>query len=360
MPAFDQLKRALVQLLGLAPVMTLSVPGAFAADNSSDPAITRIAFGSCAHQDKPQRIWDAILATAPDMFVFLGDNIYGDTDDMQVMAAKYAQLEAKPGFQQLRRTTEIHAIWDDHDFGRNDAGREYPMKAQSRQLMLDFWNEPAGSPRRTQADGIYTSCMRGPAGRTVQLILPDLRWDRTALELVDSDTYEARDALNMGPYRINTDPQARLMGEQQWAWLEQQFTVQADVRIIGSSIQCLPEFSGWETWANFPFERERLLALLALHQDVPTLILSGDVHWCEYTEFHDPRFSGALPELTSSGLTEVWEQISPNRHRAGEAFATENFGLIEIDWDLYRMQLSVRDKTGRILINHTQHLRHVV
>ncbi|MET0658010.1 MAG: hypothetical protein ABW110_07620 [Steroidobacteraceae bacterium] len=49
--------------------------------------LTRIAFGSCAKQDKEQPIWDAVLASKPDLFIFLGDNIYGDTTDMQVMRA---------------------------------------------------------------------------------------------------------------------------------------------------------------------------------------------------------------------------------------------------------------------------------
>jgi len=355
MHTFNHLKRRILQYVGLAPMAGLSIPVTGAATNPA--STTRIAFGSCLHQDKPQPVWEAIVANEPDMFVFLGDNIYGDTEDMTVMAGKYAQLEARPGFQALRRSAEIQAIWDDHDYERNDAGREYPMKEASRKLMLDFWKEPAGSLRRSQADGIYTSCTRGPAGRTVQLILPDLRWNRSPLELVDSDTYAARDAMNMGPYRISTDPGATLMGEPQWLWLEQQMQMPADVRIIGSSIQCLPEYSGWECWANFPAERERLLDLLARYQAVPTVILSGDVHWCEYTRWQDARFTRPLIEVTSSGLTEVWEQISPNRHRIGEAFATENFGELVIDWEQGLLEHTVRDKSGGILFTHTQPFR---
>src|ERR1700754_3659142 len=94
----------------------------------SDRALTRIAFGSCADAAKPQPIWDADLAAEPDLFVFLGDNVYLDTRDPEVMRRKYAQLAAQPGFQRLKATTPILAIWDDHDFGENDAGVEYPMK----------------------------------------------------------------------------------------------------------------------------------------------------------------------------------------------------------------------------------------
>ncbi len=73
--------------------------------------VSRIAFGSCARQDKPQPIWDAVVATKPDIYLSLGDNIYGDTEDMAVMKKKYDQLAAIPGWQKLpRRHFEGKAI----------------------------------------------------------------------------------------------------------------------------------------------------------------------------------------------------------------------------------------------------------
>ncbi len=119
----------------------------------SEP-INRIAFGSCVHQDKPQPVWDVVNAAKPDVFVFLGDNIYGDSEDPAVLQAKYKQLGAVPGFQQLRQQTDVVAIWDDHDYGVNDGGLEYPSKEASRQVMLDFFGEPADSERRSRPDGI--------------------------------------------------------------------------------------------------------------------------------------------------------------------------------------------------------------
>ena len=40
--------------------------------------LSRILFGSCARQNNPQPIWDAIVAEKPDVFLMIGDNIYGD------------------------------------------------------------------------------------------------------------------------------------------------------------------------------------------------------------------------------------------------------------------------------------------
>jgi alkaline phosphatase D len=51
----------------------------------------KILFGSCLHQDKPQPIWQAMNQEQADLFVLLGDNIYGDTENMVELKAKYAK-----------------------------------------------------------------------------------------------------------------------------------------------------------------------------------------------------------------------------------------------------------------------------
>ena len=83
----------------------------------------KIAFGSCGHEDHPLPVFDLVVKHKPDLFVFLGDNIYGDTKDMNELRVKYGKLAAKPSFQNLKRNTKILATWDDHDYGWNDIGR---------------------------------------------------------------------------------------------------------------------------------------------------------------------------------------------------------------------------------------------
>lgn len=107
----------------------------------------RIAFGSCMVEDAPKPVLDLATATDPDLFIFLGDNIYGDTNDMIVLQAKYDLLDASPEFQRLVTSTPILATWDDHNYRANDAGKEYPQKKESREIFLDFWKVPADSDR---------------------------------------------------------------------------------------------------------------------------------------------------------------------------------------------------------------------
>jgi alkaline phosphatase D len=333
---------------------------------SSDPhpalgrTLKRIAFGSCAEVAKPQPVWDPILARQNDLFIFLGDNIYGDTRDMSVLAAKYAKFAAIPGVARLRASTPVVAMWDDHDFGENDAGGDYPLKNESRQIFLDFWDEPAGSPRRDR-DGVYASYVFGPPGKRVQVILPDLRYNRTPLtplELAGTD-YEtwarARVAAGLslpGPYVRNPDPKASMLGERQWQWLERQFEVPAELRLFGSSVQVLADFTGWEAWANFPHDQQRLVELIRRKNANGVVFLSGDVHYAELSKL-DVNVPYTLWDLTSSGLTEEWRVPTPNANRASDVVADANFGFIDIDWQgpATTLALGIVDAAGKTRVS---------
>jgi len=318
--------------------------------------LKRIAFGSCAEASKSQPVWDPILARQNDLFIFLGDNIYADTRDMAVLRAKYARLVAQSGFARLRAGTPVVAIWDDHDYGEDDAGGEYPMKDESRQIFLDFWAEPAGSPRRDR-DGVYASYVFGPPGERVQVILPDLRYNRTPLIPVDlgGADYEswararlARGLEVPGPYARNPDPKATMLGERQWRWLERQLEVPAEVRLFGSSLQVLADFTGWESWVGFARDRERLIDLIRRKKANGVVFLSGDIHYAELSKL-DVNVPYTLWDLTSSGLTEEWRVPTPNANRASEVVADANFGFIDIDWrgPSTRLSLGIADAKGR-------------
>ena len=112
--------------------------------------LTRIHFGSCVREDRPMPIFQTVVQDQPEVFLMIGDNIYADTEDMEVMRAKYAKLNSDPGFSLLRASCPILATWDDHDYGRNDAGAEYGKKREAQKIFSDFWGDPLNSPRRTR------------------------------------------------------------------------------------------------------------------------------------------------------------------------------------------------------------------
>jgi alkaline phosphatase D len=350
---------------GLAAAGTGVTPSVADPHPAEGRTLTRIGFGSCAEGGKEQPIWQAILASRPDLFVFLGDNVYGDTRDMAVLRAKYAQLAAQPGFEALRAAVPVAATWDDHDYGEDDAGAEFPAKQASREVFLEFWDVPADSPRRAR-DGVYTSHVFGPPGQRVQLILLDLRYNRTPLVRGDRSpsSYKRwawarhRQGLEVpGPYVRNADPRATMLGERQWQWLAQQLEVPADVRLIGSSLQVLADFPGWEAWSLFARDQQRLIELVREKRARGVVFLSGDTHYAELSSL-DVNVPYRLWDLTSSGLTEVWPAATPNVNRVSEVVREPNFGLVEIDWQGAdtQVQLSIVDGAGKRRIERTLRL----
>ena len=278
------------------------------------------------------------------MFIFLGDNIYADTDDMAVMSAKYRELDAIADFNAFRRVVPLLATWDDHDYGRNDAGIEYEKKAEAQTLFLDFFRVPLTSPRRTRA-GVYDAVTVGSPGKRVQLLLLDTRYHRTTLQ---------RSVLTLpgtGPYVTQTDPAASLLGAAQWAWLEAELARPADLRVLLSSIQLLPDEHGYEKWMNLPSERARLFRVLAAHHVTNLVVLSGDRHFGELSRL-DPGPAGSpLYDVTSSSLTApTATNPGANRLRVGEAMTVPNFGTLEIDWSAAAptVTASLHDESGGV------------
>jgi alkaline phosphatase D len=308
--------------------------------------LSRIMFGSCVLQFKSKPVFSTIAEMNPDLFIFLGDNIYADTTNMHVMQRKYDRLAASAAFQELLASCPVLAVWDDHDYGANDAGSEYPKKEESKRLFLDFWKEPADSPRR-QRPGIYAAYLYGSGARSVQVILLDTRTFRDPLIRGNPHPTDA-----LGPYVPNPDPAATILGQQQWRWLEAELQRPARLRIIVSSIQVIPEFSGWEAWANFPSEKKRLLDLIAGKRIEGVIFLSGDRHFAEISVLR-PAGGYPLYEVTSSALNfrHPSGQTGENRFRFDGTYVRENFGEIRIDWSgEAEITLSIRDRDGGLRI----------
>ncbi len=312
--------------------------------------LSRIAFGSCAQQGRPLPILDAIVETRPQVFLFLGDNIYADTEDMAVMRRKYAQLAAKPGYQRLKRTARILATWDDHDYGANDAGAEYPKKRESQRVFLEFFEEEPDSPR-WKRPGVYRAWMFGPPQRRVQIILLDCRYFRSRPRRGKHPVEPGEGVL--GPYVPNRDPNTTILGEAQWRWLEEQLRRPARLRIIGASIQVVPDEHGWECWGNFPHERKRLFDLIRKTKAQGVIIVSGDRHAAEVSRLPARTVGYPLYDVTSSALNQRLEWYNEiNSYRVGLKYFEPNFGLLLIDWEkpdpVIRMQ--IRDVQGKVLI----------
>jgi alkaline phosphatase D len=303
----------------------------------------KLAFGSCNRANRSQDIWPVIAAKDPAAFLFIGDNVYADTTDEAQMKASYDQLSNQPEFKNFRAKVPVFATWDDHDFGANDAGAEFPAKDMAQRLFLDFTGQPKDSPRRQQK-GIYSAERMQWNGMDIQLILLDTRYHRSPLL-----------RKNRG-YIANFDPNATLLGKEQWLWLEERLKEPADLRILASSIQVLSGEHRYEKWANFPLEQQKLFDLIRQTKANGLLMISGDRHLGDQSVLNDSRVPYPLYDFTSSGMTEQLEDTissEKNSLRVENTFAhtATNFGLIELHRanpkSPWKVTMRLMDGTGR-------------
>ena len=101
-----------------------------------------IAFGSCNDQNREQPLWKPLARMAPDVFVFLGDNVYADTADENQMRATYDLQDQIAEFVRFRSAVQIEGIWDDHDFGVNTEGQRLRVRTWLRRRCLISWGSP--------------------------------------------------------------------------------------------------------------------------------------------------------------------------------------------------------------------------
>ena len=328
-------RRRVNQLLVSAPFLL----AACAVRGPQERHLNRLAFGSCLEQKVPSPILKSVRAYNPDVFLFLGDNVYGDVTSEKMVELKqaYTLLAKNTDFQALRRASEVHATWDDHDYGANDAGAGFPWQRQAEALFLDFWDVPADDARHHR-EGIYTVRMTGPPGRRVQIILLDTRYFR--------DDFR-RSGKRRPKYVPDADPEKTMLGGAQWAWLEAELRKPADVHLLVSSIQILAEDHGWERWGHLPRERNRLFETIRRSGAKDVVLLSGDRHFGALY-VHEHAIDYPLYELTSSSLNRPWREANEvDTRQIDPVYPAENFGTVDIDWVARRVTLGLRGLDGK-------------
>ncbi|MCY3931063.1 MAG: alkaline phosphatase D family protein [Acidobacteria bacterium] len=324
-----------------------------AAETAAEPALERIGLGSCLEQADPQPIFDAILDDDFDLFVFLGDNVYGDveSEDMRELRDAYAIQAEAEGFSRLRASdVRLAATWDDHDYGLNDAGADFFGREEAQRIFEDFWDVAPDSERASRP-GVYDAVTYGPPGQRVQLILLDTRYFRSPLRLTDE-----RGAPGKERYMPDPDPSKTMLGEEQWAWLGEVLQEEADLRILASSIQVIADGHGYEAWKQMPAERDRLFGLLRETAANGVVIISGDRHRGGIYR-RDDALDYPLLELTASSLNSAFaSEEEAGRYRLGPTYRSENYGALSIDWTSRSVTLEVRGMDGEPALGETLNL----
>ncbi|MBE2247006.1 MAG: alkaline phosphatase family protein [Candidatus Competibacteraceae bacterium] len=302
------------------------------------PTVTKIGIGSCGSENESQPILNTMASKNLDLFIYLGDNVYCDTDNMDEMRSEYRKLSCKSEFVNLITSTYTIAVWDDHDYGENDAGASYPYKEESKQIFLEFWNEPDTSSRYQHA-GIYHALYFGDLTHRVQIILLDCRSFRS-LQIEENGNYIPDESYS-----------ASMLGDAQWMWLEEELQKPAQIRIVCSSTQFATQHNGWETWDNYPNEMNMMREVIQSTGAEHLIFVSGDVH---YAELSKRNYTGLYPiyDFTASGITNIEHNDRPNVYRIGEPVKEPHAGMITIDWGAQTIMFEVINVAGNSVFSY--------
>lgn len=306
-----------------------------------------IAFGSCNNQTLLNNLWTEIEKNKPTIWIWGGDVIYTDTYDMSYMAENYQKQKNNADYAAFAKKTEVIGTWDDHDYGLNDGGAEYPKKAEAQQLFLNFLDVAKNDVRRKQ-EGVYFSKDYSVNNNLIKIMLLDTRYFRTALT-VDNETKKR--------FKPNVYGEGTMLGETQWEWLKNELeNSKATYNIIVSSIQFLSGDHGFETWANMPHEIAKLENLLKSSGAKNAIILSGDRHISEISKKEIEGLPYPLIDFTSSGLTHSYSDFKgeSNKYRMGNVVSKKSFGILNFDFKNNAVTMEIKGENNVVFESYTQ------
>jgi alkaline phosphatase D len=310
----------------------------------------RIAFGSCAMVADPAvdapgtspggdlRIFDAIAETRPHLMLWGGDNLYfrdADWTSLGGMRRRYDYTRALPALQRLLGATNHYAIWDDHDYGPNDADRSWVGKHDARRAFTEYWRNPGyGVPGAEE--GIGTA----------------FRWGDVEFFLMDDRTYRAPNGQRGGD--------GAYWGDGQLRWLLDALRAStATFKLVVNGGQVVSPLAQYENMAQYPRERAALLDGLARDPVDGVLFLTGDRHVTELTRMPRPGlyplYDATISPLTSSPLAGDRQELNPWRVE-GTWLPARNFATLDVTGPRADrvLTLVVRDADGQ------ERWRHVI
>lgn len=283
------------------------------------PARFRVSYGSCARFqiDRVQPIWRVVDALKPDLFFWLGDNMYGDSPNPAILAEEYRRNRDIASIQPVLHSIPHLAVWDDHDYGLNNHDASHPWKATALQTFKQYWPNPSyGLPA---TPGVFFTYSYGG----VDFFFLDNRYHRSPNEMPD------------GPEKL-------MFGQAQREWLFKQ------LEASDAPFKVLINGSGWnsgrgatgDSYSAFNTARQSLFREIMTRKINGVLLFSGDTHFGELNKIPGDRYGGYdLYELVSSPLAQDPDPDPPSLIY-GETRLRETYHLAPhaavVDFDMTR------------------------
>ncbi len=280
-------------------------------------------------------VWKQLLKNAAkenaDFNVWLGDNIYlfeHHWKSKQNIALRYTQYRKKKNLPMLLKARPNYAVWDDHEFGPNDSGKEFKGKDKTLEMFNLFWGNPAaGTP---EIPGIFFSMFKH---QTLFLFL-DERYYRTMEDFSEGKIF---------------------LGEKQLQWIEREIKkYNPRLLIVLSGSQVLNDkWKSKNVWSFFEEEQEKFFDILRRNKVPNVIFFSGDRHRAEFLK-DEEKLGFPIYEITVSPLTSFirYAWLTPkaekeNPKRIGKLMHFYNYGVCEVNWQAENPYVLVEIKNRR-------------
>lgn len=315
-------------------------------DHREAPPAFRLAMGSCTYinekaYDRPGEpyggdygIFRAIAAKDPDVMLWLGDNTYlrpGDFWTRSGYLHRYSHTRQTPELQELLASCPNFAIWDDHEFGPNDASGSWVKKELALEAFKLFWsNHSYGYP---DLKGIMSAFRYND----IDVVLMDNRWHRS-------------EQMSEAEEQIFGRKQAdRLIDLLKFS--------RAPFKLVATGGQFLNSAEVYENHANYEEERAYILKRISEENINGVIFLSGDRHHSEISEM-ELESGHTVWDITSSPLTSGANQ-NVNEHNEyqveGSLIQQRNFTTLDFSGPAGERKLKIRfyDSQGKEIFSHS-------
>jgi alkaline phosphatase D len=269
----------------------------------------RVALISCMSDDfmAVQRdMWNSVRAAKPDILFFLGDAAYLDEQNTQLTEAslwrRHVATRMKLDVYRWKTLRPVLSIWDDHDYGINNGGFDFPLKTGSSQMFEALF----GAQDVTgYASGLGRARVLSLFGQ--RFFLMDCR-----------------------SWRRSGGAEATHWGGEQEDWFFEQLALNDEPAFLMNGSQFFGKYHGYESFEKqHPEQLKRVLERLG-KAEAPVVLCSGDVHYSELMRLGREEMGYETFELTSSSLHSYYSQVfkAPNPRRL---VATDRYNFLLLE-----------------------------
>ncbi len=301
----------------------------FSALNLNKPDL-KFATASCindVYKDARVKMWDQLAKTKPEIVFLIGDTCYSDNSNEGGEAGywkRYCETRMRISWFRQEQLVPTLAVWDDHDFGDNNATKDFKERWITEFLFDLFWgHEKIEGFQKTFGEGKILEL------QTQRFIFMDCR-----------------------SYRWDKDPSRGLhWGRDQQDWLIETLTDSSKPAWLMNGSQFFGGYLGKDAFESSHTQNFQDFLKKLARVESPVIFGSGDVHFSEIMQIEKSLLGYDTFEFTSSSIhshTFPLHQFRAKNDRRIESTSAKNFCFFNSQSDGKAISLAMQSLNSNL------------